>query len=55
MNKYWYPFDGEFYSNPLPTNPEEYLEYVDTVIDFLHRRNARIDEWAKVNLTTDER
>ena len=52
--KYWYPFDGEFYSNPLPKTPEEYLEYVDTVIDFLHRRNARIDEWAKANLSTDE-
>lgn len=48
--KYWYPFDGEFYSNPLPKNREEYLEYVDTVIDFLHRRNARIDKWARENL-----
>ena len=48
--KYWYPFPGEFYSNPLPQTPEEYLEYVDTVIDFLHRRNARIDSWAAKNL-----
>ena len=48
--KYWYPFQGEFYSNPLPQTPEEYLKYLDTVIEFLNRRNARIDEWAKKNL-----
>lgn len=48
--RYWYPFPGEFYNNPLPQTPEEYLTYVDTVIDFYNKRNARIDEWAKVNL-----
>lgn len=48
--KYWYPFSGEFYSNPLPQTPEEYLTYVDTVLDFLAKRNARIDQWAKENL-----
>lgn len=48
--KYWYPFPGEFYSNPLPRNPEEYLEYVDTVQRFLSCRNARIDKWSEDNL-----
>ena len=47
---YWYPFSGEFYSNPLPKTPEEYLEYVDTVTGFLIKRNARIREWASKNL-----
>ena len=48
--KYWYPFPGEFYSNPLPQSPEEYLMYVDTVLKFLDDRNKRIDSWAKANL-----
>ena len=48
--KYWYPFSGEFYSNPLPQTPDEYIKYVDTVIEFLDNRNKRIDAWADKNL-----
>lgn len=47
---YWYPFTGEFYSNPLPKTPEEYIKYVNTVRDFVNNRNARIDVWAHDNL-----
>ena len=43
--KFWYPFQGEFYSNPLPKSPEEYLVYVDTVVAFLQKRNKRIDHF----------
>jgi len=46
----WYPFPGEFYKDPLPQTPEEYLQYVDTVSDFLHKRNMRIAEWAAKKL-----
>lgn len=48
--KYWYPFSGEFYSNPLPQTVDEYLKYLDTVTGFLVNRNKRIDDWAHENL-----
>ncbi len=51
--KYWFPFPGEFYSNPLPPTPEEYLKYVEVVTEFLNNRNARIDAWAEANLKSE--
>ena len=52
--KFWHPFPGEFYSDPLPQTPDEYLEYVDTVIEFVKKRNNRIEEWAESHIAPNQ-
>ena len=41
---YLLPFD-EFKSSPLPSNKEEYDIYMGKSIDFIKRRNERIEDW----------
>lgn len=38
-------WNGEFYDNPLPKTPEEYLQWIDFEMDLLDKRNRRIDAW----------
>ena len=40
-------WDGEFYDNPLPKTPEEYLQWIDFEMELLKKRNQRIDEWQR--------
>ncbi|MGN0461029.1 MAG: DUF6994 family protein [Ruminococcus sp.] len=34
--------NGEFYINPLPKSTEEYLQWIENEIDFVEKRNGRI-------------
>lgn len=44
--KYLHPFD-DFKYNSLPNTVEEYLIYKNKTIDFINKRNKRINNWQK--------
>ena len=37
---------GEFTESPLPQNAQEYFTFIDFQLDFLNKRNKRIDQFA---------
>jgi hypothetical protein len=41
--KFFLPFTGEFGTRPLPATKPEYLEYMRNSMEFVERRNQRID------------
>lgn len=43
---YFLPFN-DFITNPLPKDVDEYFEYKKNNIEFLHKRNKRIEEYNK--------
>ena len=48
---FFLPFT-EFTFNPLPKDVDEYKEYKKNNLDFLHKRNKRIEEYSKSLLLT---
>ncbi|MEO8095988.1 MAG: hypothetical protein ABI632_13810 [Pseudolysinimonas sp.] len=46
---FFLPFDG-FVRPALPQSVAEYREYRDASVDFISRRNSRIDAWARAHL-----
>ncbi len=44
--KFLHPFDNFAY-NPLPKTKDEYEKYKNNTIEFINKRNHRIDEWQK--------
>lgn len=46
----WLPFD-DFRGSGLPRDVDEYLRFRDATLRFVEARNARIDRWAKANLS----
>lgn len=43
--KFFIPFDEQFSEPTLPTNIEEYLDYMESTIAFVEARNKRIMSW----------
>ena len=37
---------GDFTESPLPQNAQEYFTFIDCQLDFLNKRNKRIDQFA---------
>ena len=40
--------DGTFFKNPFPKNVEEYLLWIEKQLDFVDKRNLRIEKYAKI-------
>ena len=40
--------DGTFFKNPFPKNVEEYLSWIEKQLDFVDKRNLRIEKYAKI-------
>lgn len=43
--RFFLPFSGEFGTKPLPQTKPEYMEYMRNSMEFVARRNKRIDKW----------
>ena len=47
-------WSGEFYVNPLPKTPDEYLKWIAFELDLLDKRNRRIGEFQKKALCLEQ-
>lgn len=48
--KFWLPFETFDISNPLPTNVDSYMLYMNNLTNFLKKRSERILTWSKTYL-----
>jgi hypothetical protein len=48
--RFFLPFEDFGITSPVPANRDEYLKYKAAAIDFLSKRNRRIQDWADKNI-----